>query len=136
MPGETRNGMQCAEFDALLSQALDQKLTGQKLESFQAHSRVCPVCGPLLAEAEEGRRWLKSMAEVEPPSNLVHNILVATTGYESKHVAVGAQSGASWTDKVIAWLRPVFAPVLAVAVELVLVFIVNLYPGTERLEQS
>ena len=66
MAGETKNGMQCAEFDALLNEALDATLTGPKLESFQAHARVCAVCGPLFAEADAGRRWLKSLPEVEP----------------------------------------------------------------------
>jgi len=115
MPGETKNGMQCAEFDALLNEALDATLTGPKLESFQAHARICAVCGPLLAEADAGRRWLKSLAEVEPPSNLVHNILVATTGHESKRVSVRALAQTSWTDKFTAWLRPLFAPVLSVS---------------------
>ena len=54
MPGERKNGMQCAEFEALLSEALDEKLTGAKLEDFQAHARACAVCGPLLAEADAG----------------------------------------------------------------------------------
>jgi hypothetical protein len=115
MPGETKNGMQCAEFDALLNEALDATLTGPKLESVQAHARICAVCGPLLAEADAGRRWLKSLAEVEPPSNLVHNILVATTGHESKRVAVRTLASTSWTDKFTAWLRPLFAPVLSVS---------------------
>jgi hypothetical protein len=115
MPGELKNGMQCGEFDALLNEALDGTLTGPKLESFQAHARACTVCGPLLAEADAGRRWLKSLAEVEPPTNLVHNILVATTGYESKRVATRFQTESSWADKFTAWLRPVFAPVLAVS---------------------
>jgi len=115
MPGELKNGMQCGEFDALLNEALDGTLTGPKLESFQAHARACAVCGPLLAEADAGRRWLKSLGEVEPPTNLVHNILVATTGHESKHVATRSQTESSWADKFTAWLRPVFAPVLAVS---------------------
>ncbi len=117
MPGEPKNGMQCGEFDTLLNEVLDATLTGPKLESFQAHARVCAVCGPLLAEADAGRRWLKSLAEVEPPANLMHNILLATTGHESKRLAVRAQSdsSSSWVDKVTAWLRPVFAPVLAVS---------------------
>src|SRR6266849_2851450 len=117
MPGEPKNGMQCGEFDTLLNEVLDATLTGPKLESFQAHARVCAVCGPLLAEADAGRRWLKSLAEVEPPANLMHNILLATTGHESKRLAVRAQSdsSSSWADKVTAWLRPVFAPVLAVS---------------------
>jgi hypothetical protein len=114
MAGETKNGMQCAEFDALLIEALDGTLAGPKLESFQAHTRVCAVCGPLFAEADGGRRWLKSLAEVEPPANLVHNILLATTGYESERAAVRPKGKASWTDAFTGWLRPVFAPVLSV----------------------
>jgi len=114
MPGEAKNGMQCGEFDALLNDALDATLPGQRLESFQAHARVCAICGPLLAEADAGRRWLKSLAEVEPPANLMHNILQATTGHESKRVAARAKAESSWADKITAWLRPVFAPVLAV----------------------
>jgi hypothetical protein len=114
MPGESKNGMQCAEFDALLSEVLDEKLTGAKLESFQAHARVCVVCGPMLAEADAGRRWLKSLEVVEPPPNLVHNILVATTGRESTRVRTHGPAS-SWKDAIAGWLRPVFAPVFAVA---------------------
>jgi hypothetical protein len=114
MPGEPKNGMQCGDFDALLIEALDETLTGPKLERFQAHARVCAVCGPLLAEADAGRRWLKSLPDAEPPANLVHNILLATTGQESKQVAVRHHGEESWADKITAWLRPAFAPVLAV----------------------
>src|ERR1700730_2317274 len=113
MPGESKPGMECAEFDALLNEVLDEKLTGQTLESFRAHARVCVVCGPLLAEVDAGRRWLKSVSEVEHPANLVHNILLPTTGHDSSPVAAGAKGPASWVDTVTAWLRPVFAPVLA-----------------------
>jgi hypothetical protein len=115
MPGESKHGMQCGEFDALLNDTLDETLTGQKLESFQAHVRVCAVCGPLFAEADAGRRWLKSLAEVEAPANLVHNILLATTGYESKRTLAGAKAESSWLGGVTAWLRPVFAPMLSVS---------------------
>jgi hypothetical protein len=107
--------MQCAEFDALLNDALDGTLTGQRLASFQAHARVCALCGPLFAEADAGRRWLKSLAEVEPPVNLVHNILLATTGHESKRVTAGVKAETSWRDSVTAWLRPIFSPVLSMS---------------------
>jgi len=80
MPGETQNGMQCAEFDGLLSDALDHTLSGAKLEGFQAHARSCEVCGPLLSEAEAGRGWLKSLQAVEPPATLARSILGATSG--------------------------------------------------------
>ncbi len=107
--------MQCAEFDALLNDALDATLSGSRLEGFQAHARVCGVCGPLFAEADAGRRWLKSLAEVEAPANLVHNILVATTGRESKSAELQTRAEGSWIGSLFGWLRPVFAPVIAVA---------------------
>jgi hypothetical protein len=113
MPGESKTGMQCAEFDALLNDALDGTLAGPKLESFQAHGRACNICGPLLAEADAGRRWLKSLAEVEPPAHLVHNILLATTGRETQAV-VGAKAEGPWLDAIKAWLRSAFMPILAV----------------------
>src|ERR1700674_4213869 len=115
MSGEIKNGMQCAEFDALLIDALDGTLAGPRLEKFHAHARVCAVCGPLFAEADGGKRWLKSLADVEPPANLVHNILLATTGYESKRITVRTQGKASWTDAITGWLRPVVAPVLSMS---------------------
>src|SRR5229473_8113648 len=115
MPGEAKNGMQCAEFDALLNEALDATLTGPKLESFQAHARVCAICGPLLAEADAGRRWLKSLAEVEPPSNLVGNILIATTGRASARTQAQRGTAGSWKDALSRWLGPIFTPAFAVA---------------------
>jgi hypothetical protein len=80
MAGENKNGMHCVEFDALLSDALDGGLKGQKLESFQSHAASCAVCGPLLADAKAGQNWLQSLAAVEPPADLVRNVLIATTG--------------------------------------------------------
>src|SRR5260370_19308385 len=106
MPGEPKNGMQCGECDTLLNEVLDATLTGPKLEAFQAHVRVCAVCGPLLAEADAGRRWLKSLAEAEPPAHLMNNILLATTGHESKRFAGRAPAQASSADKVTTSLRP------------------------------
>ena len=111
MPGESRNGMQCAEFDALLSEALDESLTGQKLESFQAHARVCAVCGPLFAEAAEGKRWLNSLDEVEAPTNLVHNILIATSGQENVRASRHVIPSVPWKEILTGWIAPVFGVV-------------------------
>ncbi|MBZ5596800.1 MAG: zf-HC2 domain-containing protein [Acidobacteriia bacterium] len=117
MPGESKNGMQCAEFDLLLSEVLDETLSGDKLEKFQAHGRVCPVCGPLLAEAKEGRHWLKSLQEVEPPANLVHNILVATTGVDTVRLRqpASAQPQISRAERMREWAGTLVSPVWAVA---------------------
>ena len=113
MPGESKNHMQCAEFETLLTDALDDGLTGHQLQSFEAHAKACSQCGPLFAEAREGRRWLKSLVEVEAPANLVHNILAATSGVEAARSL--AKPEVSWKEAVAGWLRPVFTPVFAVA---------------------
>ncbi|HKN37156.1 MAG TPA: zf-HC2 domain-containing protein [Terriglobales bacterium] len=115
MPGETKDGMQCAEFDALLTEALDGTLGGERLERFQAHAQACSVCGPLFAEIDAGRRLLKSITEAEPPAHLVHNILAATSGFDTARMhAPLAQPQVSWLDRVRAWMAPTLTPVLAV----------------------
>jgi len=113
MPDLTRNGMQCNEFDLLLSDALDGVLTGTGLDRFQAHARVCKVCGPLLAEAEAGRNWLKGLTEVEPPASLVMNILASTTGVDTQRLrATTRPQHISWWEHVQAsLLESVIGPI-------------------------
>ena len=41
MPGEIKHGAKCAEFEALLMDALEGQLTGARKESFEAHRRTC-----------------------------------------------------------------------------------------------
>src|SRR5690348_3129345 len=111
MPGQQHNGMQCSEFDALLSQAIDATLKGERLQAFEAHGRKCRVCGPLLEDAEAGRSWLKSLDDAEPPSDLVTNILLKTTGLAPSQ---GASHGRQGT-RIGKWMDAIFSPVVAVA---------------------
>jgi len=115
MPDHTSNGMQCNEFDLLLTDALDGVLSGVALDRFQAHARVCRACGPLLAEAEAGRNWLKGLTEVEPPANLVANILASTTGVDTQRLRApvrAPQPRIAWLEHVQAsLLEPVWAAV-------------------------
>jgi putative zinc finger protein len=115
MPDHTSNGMQCNEFEHLLTDAIDGVLTGAGLGRFQAHARVCRTCGPLLAEAEAGRNWLKGLTEVEPPASLVNNILASTTGVDTQRLRVTARSAqpkVSWWERVQATLsETLFEPV-------------------------
>ena len=119
MPDHTQNGMQCHEFDLLLADAIDGILSGAQLDRFQAHARSCSACGPLLAEAEAGRNWLKELSEVNPPASLVTNILASTTGVDTQRLRVNAgvlqtePAGASWLDRVQAWLFGGLQPVWA-----------------------
>ena len=90
MPEETKHGVECSEFEALLSDALDTdfrdnqgRLSSALRERFEAHRRVCSICGPLFADVQAGQQWLRSLEPVEPPVHLVHNILAATSGVVS-----------------------------------------------------
>jgi Putative zinc-finger len=109
----TSNGMQCNEFDLLLSDALDGVLSGAGLDRFQAHARTCKTCGPLLEEAEAGRTWLKGLTEVEPPASLVSNILASTTGVDTQRLRTTTrtpQARISWWEHVQAsYLEPMWA---------------------------
>ena len=115
MPDHTSNGIQCNEFDSLLIDALDGVLSGAALDRFQAHAKSCQACGPLLAEAEAGRNWLKGLTEVEPPASLVNNILASTTGVDTQRLrttARASQPRISWLEHVQAsFLEPIWAMV-------------------------
>lgn len=106
MAGEIQSGMACSEFESLLSDALDQTLNGATLQRFQAHGGSCAVCGPLLREAEMGRGWLKALDEAEPPSDLVNNILAATSGVRSNR-----RVSAGWWEQLSA---AIVAPITGV----------------------
>ena len=100
MAGENEPVMACAEFEGLLSEALDQTLAGAKLQNFQAHGASCAVCGPMLKNAEAGQDWLKSLQDAEPPVTLVNDILVATTGLRANRL------GAAIPSRARARMRP------------------------------
>jgi hypothetical protein len=116
MPGKEDIRMSCSEFDALLSQAIDGTLAGDRLSAFEAHGRVCQLCGPLLHEAEAGRSWLKSLADVAPPDELVTNILLRTSGVASTHRHVaGRAEPTSWVARIRNWAEVITSPVVAMA---------------------
>jgi hypothetical protein len=108
--------MQGNEFDGLLTDAIDGVLSGTQLHRFQVHAESCKACGPLLAEAEAGRDWLKGLTEVEPPASLVNNILVSTTGVDTQRLRAtvrSAQPRVSWLERAQAWLFGSLEPVWA-----------------------
>ncbi len=109
MNGETKRDMQCTEFELLMSEALDGLLAADRRIAFDAHAAACPVCGPLLAEAQAGLHWLKSLDEVEPPPHLVNRIMAATAGAPSASAVTKPAPG--WIKMVRDWFAPVFATV-------------------------
>ena len=110
MLGETKPGMQCAEFDVLLTEALDGTLKGERREHFEQHRAECAACSALFAEASSGMAWLDEVEEVAPPRNLVHNILAATSGAAQQ--AAKAEPRASAWERTRRQVRVLFAPVM------------------------
>lgn len=110
MLGETKPGMQCAEFDVLLTEALDGTLQGERRERFETHKAECATCSALFVEASAGLAWLSEVEEVTPPPNLVHNILAATLG-ATEQAAQAEPRHSAW-ERFLRQTRMVFAPVL------------------------
>lgn len=111
---DTKNAapqLTCAEFDALLTDALDGILSATSQRRFDLHRQQCPTCAPLFADAAAGMNWLNSLEEVEPPANLVHNVLAATT------MRTGAIAAAvpklNWKERLAGILADIAAPARA-----------------------
>ena len=113
MPDKTQPGIECTEFEALLSEAIEGQLSGARKERFEAHRGTCAVCGPLFADAQTGRQWLRSLEEVEPPVHLVHNILASTSGIASRRApAISPQARTTrFPERVREWWDSYFTPV-------------------------
>jgi len=103
--------LDCTRFEALLADALDGTLREPVLAEFRGHAAACTNCGPMLAAAQAGMSWLKSLPEVEPPRNLLRNILIATSGAEAALPALSAASS-PWRERLREWTRPL-APVFS-----------------------
>jgi hypothetical protein len=124
--------MRCSQFEALLADALDNadadtgihtapgqagdlalaQLPSDVRQAFLAHRQDCAVCGPLFAEAQHGMMLLRTLDEAEPPKNLVHNILAATSLADASESTAKAGGRAGWPARIEHWLRPAFAGML------------------------
>jgi hypothetical protein len=110
MTEKRQNGMQCSEFEALLAAALDGMLSEQASKAFHAHAGSCAACGPIFSEARQGMLWLQGLEELQPPANLLHNILAATSATESaKQPARPEASQPGWVARLWKPVRGVFA---------------------------
>lgn len=76
----TRNeSIQCSDFIVSLAEALDGLAGDRALEAMRIHASLCVECRTLHELAREGKNWLGTLDEIEPPARLVHNILAATS---------------------------------------------------------
>lgn len=88
----------CAEFEILLCDAVDEKLRGDAKAMFDAHRASCPACDEMAADVLGVTAFIERAAEVEPPKELLTRILFETSGSEAKPAK--------------SWLRSIFGPVL------------------------
>ena len=77
MEAKEQNGMQCAEFDALLSQAIDGTLSGERLAAFEAHGAGMPDLRAAAARSRS-RAWLAKVSgqKLNHRPDLVTNVLL------------------------------------------------------------
>jgi hypothetical protein len=92
---QQQNGpLPCEEWEALLVDALDGTLAAENTAVFTAHGTDCPMCAEMLAQAKQGREWMKFLQEEPPaPVDLVSKILGRTSGAALPQLALagGAQ---------------------------------------------
>jgi hypothetical protein len=100
MNNEAKNGMECSEFEALLAEALDDAIPAGARAAFDEHGKSCAVCGPLYAETWEGMLMIQGLAELEPPKNLVHNILAATSRKEATAEQIAEEAKLGWMERM------------------------------------
>jgi hypothetical protein len=112
MYGESKSGLQCVEFEAVLADALDATLHGATLAGFEEHQKSCPACAAMFQEASAGKHWLMGLEDIEPPKHLVHNILTQTIGTVAEASTKPAPVGETWLDRLKGKIAPVFAPVV------------------------
>lgn len=108
MNKDLQNGLTCSQFEALLAEAFDDEGQGfppSTRDAFEAHRLSCPNCAPLFAEAKEGWLLLGTLEQVEPPRNLVHNILAATSRAEDAAAQLPQMAGVGWAHRLWPSLR-------------------------------
>src|SRR5581483_3513909 len=108
MAGELQHGMQSAEFDALLTDALDGVLNGPKLVRFNQHKSGCTACSEMFSEAQAGMNWLQALPEVDPPAGFAERVLLATSGIQAK---AKAETPRTWIERLRESFAPKFRPV-------------------------
>jgi hypothetical protein len=105
MAEELQPGMQCAEFDALLTDALDGVLGGPKLVRFNLHKSGCTACSEMFSEAEAGMNFLRALPELDPPAGFAERVLLATSGVQSK---AKAEVQRTWAERMREFVAPKF----------------------------
>ena len=81
-PPENIPKMDCAAFEQLLADAVENALPPETAAPFAAHAESCAICRERLAQARQGHDWLHllKLETIEPSAGLVDAILARTSG--------------------------------------------------------
>lgn len=111
MQGDFKDRIECGEFEARLFDLLDDGMTAAEVAEFRRHAEACLNCGPLFEQVYAGKAWLQQLQPVEPPHNLVHNILARTSLADARHAHV-ATAGSSWWQRLTSALAPALGTIM------------------------
>lgn len=102
--------MKCRELDRLLCDYVDDALDHEQRRAAEDHLLSCASCSQALAEAEFAVAFLHEAPSVEPPPQLIADIIHETIGIGGALAPAGG--GAVESDGFFSFLRPLFQPVL------------------------
>jgi hypothetical protein len=103
----------CDDWESLLADAMDGALSAADQAAFDRHASECALCAQMLKETEQGRDWMKYLAEEpEVPAGLLEKILTRT----NQGPEAGAAAPAMSLPPRPAWRR-VFLPAVRQVVE-------------------
>lgn len=124
--------MNCARFETLLSEYMDQTLEAPVRQVMEEHARSCPACSRLRRQVKSLRQELEHFPLLEPPAHLLEAILDRTWGRRPVR--------SLWSDLFLPTVRPFLTQRYALATAMMFVllsFLVNvLGPGFSAFSYS
>jgi hypothetical protein len=87
--GGPANPQHCAQFEAMLADALDSTLSATDQATFDLHLAGCTNCSTMFADARQGYAWMEMLKSPrpEPPTALLERIIAQTSGQAAQAAA-------------------------------------------------
>jgi Putative zinc-finger len=101
--------MTCRQTDQLLCDYLDGALPLEQHRAFERHLEECPACSEALADSRLALGFVRRAPAVEPPVELIADIIHDTIGVRGTLPVLAPAGGSAG---VFGWLRPFFNPLL------------------------
>lgn len=99
--------MKCRDFETLLCDYLDGSLPIERRRETEDHARTCPDCAAALRDADFAAAFLKRAPAVEPPAELLADILHETIGIGQTAPAMAGGGASGFWGRLF---QPVFQP--------------------------